>query len=234
MQGYFDRDWSCSRCGYNLRGLSFADPCPSCGHREKYLPSSSKVKGYSKWLKEKIEDPPFHAGALTSLACALAGGVFAIAGAFLESLQFASFPKIAFGPLTLAIVVAPSIEETLKISITSFVVERKPYLFSKASQVFISCIGAAALFAAVENLIYLNVYIDNPSEQIKLWRWTVCISLHVTCTAIAATGLLRVWRRTVSELRPPSFGPVSKSLIAAAVVHGTYNFLVFLYEALTT
>ncbi len=228
-QGFYDRDWSCSRCGYNLRGRPFNEPCPSCGHRERYLPTSPVVGGYARWLNEHLKRSTASKGLLAVLACAAAGGPFAVVGAFIEQSWLGPTPLFGFG-LIMAGVIAPLVEETLKISTAAFVVERRPYLFTSAGQIMLAAIGAAAIFSVIENLLYLNVYIRNPSEGLRLWRWTACVALHLGCTTLAASGLVRVWRRTIRELRPPAFSLAVRRITAAAVLHGLYNTGAIIWE----
>ena len=50
-----DRDTSCRRCGYNLRGLSTAGQCPECGAEvESSIGSRLLVFADPKWLKSLL------------------------------------------------------------------------------------------------------------------------------------------------------------------------------------
>ena len=56
-----------------------------------------------------------------------------------------------------------------------------------------------------------------------LWRWIVCTALHIGCTRLATTGLVRVWERTVNEGRPPRMGLGARALFTAIAIHAAYN-----------
>jgi hypothetical protein len=110
------------------------------------------------------------------------------------------------------------------------VVEVKPYLFKRVEQIQLATVGAAAIFAAVENVLYLNVYIPNPSVGDYLWRWTVCVAMHTGCTLIATRGIVAVWTQCVEQRRKPRIGQAASYIVTAAIVHGAYNAGVMGYE----
>jgi RsiW-degrading membrane proteinase PrsW (M82 family) len=75
----------------------------------------------------------------------------------------------------------------------------------------------------VENLLYLFVYIKDPTPTLVVWRWSVCVALHVGCTMIAARGIVAVWHDTITKGAQPSIAHATRWLIVAMVVHGAYN-----------
>ena len=47
-----EQDWSCSVCGYNLRGLPVGHRCPECAHIELYRPPPAGAKSYAMRLEQ--------------------------------------------------------------------------------------------------------------------------------------------------------------------------------------
>lgn len=222
-----EQDWSCSRCGYNLRGLEAGHPCPECGHRELYRPAPAGSVGYRGWLERQLARGSPRAGWFTAAMLALAGGPLAVLAALFKSGQTG---VAGLSTLVLAVVFGPAAEEALKIALAWCVVEVKPYLFRRPGQIRLSTAGAALLFAVIENLIYLNIYVPNPDLALVVWRWTVCVALHTGCTLLASNGLIRVWHRTITELRPPQLSDGLPELAWAIVIHGFYNLVAIFFE----
>lgn len=199
----------CARCGYDLRGSAHT-ACPECGF--------DPAQGYGAYLLDRIESTT--AGyRLAALLFALAiGGVLSVLGALAGQLLMG----FGFG-LTVLAVTGPLYEELMKVMVVLMMIELRPYLFRHSAAIWAATLGSAAVFATLENLIYLNVYIPDPTPGMILWRWSACSALHVGCTAITTVGLVRMWRTSVTELRPPSIAAVYPFLVAAIIVHGLYN-----------
>ncbi len=208
-----DRDWSCPTCSYNLRGTHLGDPCPECGHTSLYQPPPLGETSYGTWLNEKRRNTPATTIWSTVVFIALAGGVWAVVGALLTA-HLGIWGIVLIGPIT---------EEVMKIAIVTGTIETHPYLFRKPSQIWIAAICSAAVFAIIENVLYLNYYFPEASSALVHWRWTICSSLHIGCTAIATVGITKVWSRSINEMREPNLAPAGPWLIAAAAVHGIYN-----------
>jgi len=111
----------------------------------------------------------------------------------------------------------------MKTAAAMCVVERKPYLFRGPGQTMLCILAAAAAFAGVENFLYLSVYIPHPRPAQVFWRWSVCLPLHVGCTAIAGMGVARVWPDLWARRARPRLTVAFPYLVAAIVVHGAYN-----------
>jgi predicted RNA-binding Zn-ribbon protein involved in translation (DUF1610 family) len=225
-----EQDWTCSQCGYNLRGLAVGHLCPECGHRELYRPAPAGSRSYRTWLESRLAATSPSTGWYIALLAALLGGPLAILGAFFQGREDG---LAGLSVLLLAVVFGPTAEETLKIAAAACVVEVRPYLFRRAGQIWFAAVGTAFVFAGIENFIYLNIYVPNPGVMLVLWRWTACVALHVGCTATACAGLVQVWSQSVNELRPPRISGGLKNLVAAIVLHGTYNGLVALWQAVS-
>jgi len=128
---------------------------------------------------------------------------------------------VLFGPVT---------EEMLKISAALITIEKRPYIFRNARQIFICCFVSGLIFSTVENLLYLNIYIAEPSSLLILWRWTVCVLLHTGCVSISSIGLIKMWKNTMENMTKPRLPQMSKYLIAACVIHGVYNLAAVLID----
>ncbi|MCH7872214.1 MAG: PrsW family intramembrane metalloprotease, partial [Planctomycetes bacterium] len=215
-----DRDWTCGKCGYNLRGLEAGRRCPECGQIELYRPPPPGARGYAHWLWDKAsEAKAWHVWAAVAGAT-LVGGLLGVIGTF-----FTISPLgMPFGGKILqSVLMAPPVEEVMKLAAAALLVERMPYLVRSRSQLLLVGLGSGLGFAVIENILYLTVYINSPSLFLVLWRWIVCTALHVTCTYIAVCGLAKVWERTVREGRPPRMSLAGGALITAIVIHGAYN-----------
>ena len=159
--------------------------------------------------------------------------MFALATGGVLSVLGSLFGQVLAGTgagLVALAVTGPLYEEIMKALVVLMLIELRPYVFRNAWAIWAATLGSAATFATLENLLYLNVYIPDPSTGIILWRWTACSALHVGCTAIATVGLVRMWRNSITHLRPPAVSDAYPFLVAAIIVHGAYNAAVVLAE----
>jgi len=195
---------------------------PALFHNSKF--DSAEKIGYSSWLKSKIENTTKQKSWFWTLFLIFVSGVWAIFSVFTMFFEGQFF----IGILSI-IIFGPVLEEILKISAPLLTIEKKPFLFKSQKQIFMCCAFSGLFFAAIENLIYLNVYIKEPTLEIILWRWTVCLFLHCTCASISSLGLIKVWKKTICEFRKPELIYLNKYLYTAIILHSFYNsFAMFL------
>lgn len=181
---------------------------------------------YASWYGERLARTSIMHSWLVVIGLAIIGGPFAILGAI------SSFNSGTMVGLLAVVVVGPMLEEFLKAGATMITLERHPYLFRYVWQIPLAVAGSALGFATVENLLYLGLYIDQPSASIVLWRWTVCTALHVGCSLIAGMGLMRMLRQARVEGAPPRTAAAFPYIVAAITVHGAYNLLATLTEVI--
>jgi RsiW-degrading membrane proteinase PrsW (M82 family) len=158
-----------------------------------------------------------------TLLIALAAGPWAVAGALFNGGQSLS------GVLMLT-VVGPLTEELMKVAGVVLVVERWPYAFRSTAQILLCCVAGGLAFAAIENLLYIHVYVAHPTPRFVMWRWTVCVALHTACSLIAGLGAVRVWRELWRKRSPPRLSLAFPFLIAATITHGLYNATAYVLE----
>jgi len=157
----------------------------------------------------------------TFLFCVFAAGPLAIISVL--AYQFHGFGAEGAGKFFKAVFLAPPAEEFAKIATPLFILARFPWRWARGSHLVFACMFSGLLFAVIENLLYLFVYIENPSARVVVWRWTVCVAVHVSCSTLAGFGLLRVWRGTYKEFARPNAVLAFPAVAAAMVMHGIYN-----------
>lgn len=179
---------------------------------------------YAKWMSQQEAATSDVKSLLVTLAIVLVSGVWAVIGAL-----FFQSGSGNPGNLLTIVVIAPVTEEVMKIALATWVVEKRPYLFKSSLQIVLCALAGGLCFAAIENLIYLNVYIPNPTANLITWRWTVCVALHTSCSLIAGWGLVNVWCRATQFRQRPQLIEGSRQLVTAVVIHGAYNSLAWMF-----
>lgn len=174
---------------------------------------------YQAWLKEKIEQTSLLESWLVTSLVALAAGPWGVIGAFAgaNATGFVFLAVSVFGPIT---------EEVTKVAAAMWVIEKRPYLFLSEAQILICAACGGLAFAAIENLIYMFVYVPNHTAEFVAFRWTVCVALHMTCSTLAGLGLVRVWRESIGQLTRPRLDLAFRWMFIAMLLHGTYNLTV--------
>jgi len=125
----------------------------------------------------------------------------------------------------LLVVAGPLIEEIGKVLLPLMVMEKNPANFSSRTQLILCAVIGGLVFSAMENLLYLNVYIQDPPPELIRWRWTVCVFLHSGCSLLAGLGVSKSWKESVNKMQPPKIETAAPLMITAVVLHGCYNFL---------
>lgn len=182
---------------------------------------------YFRWFDERRARTSLFRSWTTTVLIAIIAGPWAIIGAILGG----SSSSTATGVAAVAIF-GPVLEEVMKIAIPLWVVEKRPFLFCSRVQIAICAAAGGLVFAAVENLLYLHVYVPDPSELLVRWRWTICVVLHVGCSLVAGMGLMNIWSRVVKHRSKPEASVAAPYISLAIVIHGTYNGFAVLLEAL--
>ena len=192
--------------------------------------------------------PTFLQRHTVTIGLALLGGVFAVLGAFIEEMR-------GGGGIFLAVVLAPVIEEVLKPIGVIWVLEKRPHYLLSRVHVVVLCVVGALVFATLENLLYIHVHWplqQATAEQVEIsgrgpgpepgaaetaqrasfirFRFTACTALHVLASAIVGLGLGRQLIRMRREKSDFDLERSLSFLIAAIVLHGTYNATVFILE----
>ncbi|MFO7901358.1 MAG: PrsW family glutamic-type intramembrane protease [Pirellulaceae bacterium] len=194
------------------------------------------VSGYESDITMGPDDQRF---GLVELFVVAAGSLLAVPGVFAGMfINRTSF----LGP----IVAGPLMEEILKPAGIVILLTRRPYLKLKGIVGILAGAFSGLTFAAIENLIYLEIYVPEHDRRYVVWRWTVCVGVHVICSAVVGYGLARGSglraARDAEEFRllPAHLldqprersgvfqGPSFICLLIAVVLHGAYNLAAFL------
>ncbi len=174
---------------------------------------------YEYWLADKWQATSTSFTWLITISIALVAGPFAVIAVFFNAFT----NQIAYVGAFNLIVFGPMVEEIMKIALVYYIVEKKPYLFHSYWQIIVASLAGGLLFAIIENYLYLNVYIKDPTESIIHWRWTVCTMLHVSGSAIASLGLVKMWLDILERKARPRLELAYPFIIAAMILHGCYN-----------
>ncbi len=184
---------------------------------------------YERWITAGIEKTTWLESLSLTLMLVLAAGPWGILGAIMSG--SGADPILSMGKILGATILAPVTEEITKVAATLWVVEKRPYWFKSVWQILLCAVAGGALFAVIENLIYIYVYVPSGSEAFQTWRWTVCTGLHVSCSFLAGVGLVRIWDNAIRNRCQPELTLGMPYFATAMIGHGLYNFTVCLAEA---
>ncbi len=170
-----------------------------------------------QWKRNKFID-------ILPLFYAIGGGFLASLGAFIEE-SLRAFPLVPF-------LVAPLIEEILKPIGVIVILESKPFWIKSKWQIFWLCVVGALIFSLLENLLYIYIYArDTNTINFIIFRYTVCILVHLVSTGILAWGLMREYVSMINEERKFELENLLAYITVAVIVHGGYNFLAYLLSS---
>lgn len=153
----------------------------------------------------------------------LLSGLFAILAAVIRQLS------IGLPDILAAVIVAPPVEEILKVAIPIMVLEHRTQWVGKGWDLLLFAMGSALVFGVVENLLYTLVYLSSPSADVLLWRWVGCTTLHIVASGLSGVGLMRAYNRGQRDNQPPRFIWEWPWLAGAIAVHMAYNMFAVLF-----
>ncbi len=173
---------------------------------------------YARWLADRRATWSWSASWGLPLLIMVGAGLWAVVGSMFRELT------TNLGSRILAVViVAPVVEEIMKVSLPMMVVETRPYFFKSGLQIALAALAGGFAFGVLENLVYLNVYIENPSDTIRWIRWTFCLGGHIAWSSIAGIGVWRMWRHSMNTGARPDMTIAAPWLMTAMIFHGLYN-----------
>ena len=185
-------------------------------------PAAPDVLPYSRWLTRSRQQVSTFQSVCLYLLMVLAGGPLAVLSVLLTR-------GPGFGYL-LVVITGPLIEEIGKVLFPLMIVERRPYLIRQSWHIPMCAVAAGLVFAVIENILYLRVYIPDPSPLVVVWRWTICVMLHTGCSLMAGMGVMRIHQQTMRTLQPPRLEIGAVWMVAAIVVHGVYNLIAIVID----
>jgi RsiW-degrading membrane proteinase PrsW (M82 family) len=192
---------------------------------------AGRLRNYGdRYAERRAATPPSRRWWAAALALVLAGPA-GILGALIAaigvgaSVAFAAFAIVLIGPIT---------EEFVKVAGPLYLAESRPWLVPAAWVLIAVAVVGGLGFAVIENWVYLNIYIDSPSDDIIRWRWIFGPLIHGTASALAGIGVARMWRLTDRTGVAPTSKVALPWFIAAVIVHGSYNMLAVILELTDT
>ena len=183
---------------------------------------------YARWYDRMCEDTGPIERLVLAFLIVLAAGPIAVLGTFMATL---SGPSMGLVSLLAIAVVGPTIEEVMKSALIGYVVEKRPFLLISRTHIVAMGVLSGVAFAAIENVLYLKVYVPDPEPWLIAWRWTVCVALHAFCTGLASYGLAKVWHTGITQGQKPSLDKAYPYLVGAILIHGIFNGTLVLVEA---
>lgn len=196
---------------------------------EPAFTGKSEQSNLGEWLQQKRSQCTVGGNLAVTLLAAMIAGPFAVFGAIFTGGEGTS-GFVYISHILYMVLIGPIIEEMLKQSGMIYLLEKKPYRLFSAWQFIFAAVISALLFASIENLLYIHIYtrsesMENP-QMFVCFRWWVCTLVHVVCSVIASTGLIRVWKKHLAEGRAADLSNGFLSFCIAMVLHGTYNLTV--------
>jgi RsiW-degrading membrane proteinase PrsW (M82 family) len=147
---------------------------------------------------------------------AIIGGVLGIIGAIFQEMQ------TTWAFLLLPFLGAPIIEEALKPSGLYLTLLWWPRALNSQLFTAVLCAISGFVFGVIESLVYVTVYVEDPSDGFILYRFTVTLALHTIASYVVGLGINRRlldWAAGRSKLEKSS----RNYYIAGVAIHAIYN-----------
>ena len=190
-------------------------------------PAGEDAVTFARWYREQTARVTWYDSLLLTFGVALFAGPWGVLGALMSG---GGASSVSLSALFMVGVVAPVTEEITKIAAALWVVEKRPYWFKSVWQILVCTAASGAMFAAIENLLYLYVYFPHADESLAAWRWTTCVGLHMNCSVVAGVGVARIWHHTDRTAERPQLTLGSAWFALAMAGHGAYNIGVTIAE----
>ena len=111
---------------------------------------------------------------------AILGGIAGAAAAIYQEAAHASH--------ILTVVVAAFVEEFCKPIGLLVMLNKRPGWLKSTRQIVFLAVLAAAMFATLENVLYVHVTFPNAGPAYTVFRYTVCTAMHVTASGVFGVG----------------------------------------------
>jgi RsiW-degrading membrane proteinase PrsW (M82 family) len=128
----------------------------------------------------------------------------------------------------MAVLVAPAIEEICKPIAIVLLLDKRPHWLRRRSEVVVLAFLSAAVFATLENLLYVYSYVPDASPDFVLWRFTVCTALHLSASTVFGLGLAKMWQHQRTHGGRFDIDVCFRYYVVAVAVHAAYNATVML------
>jgi RsiW-degrading membrane proteinase PrsW (M82 family) len=158
---------------------------------------------------------PFYQYVLAFIMAAL-GGLLGIMGALFQEGQ------TTFGFLLLPFLGAPIIEEALKPSGIYLTLLWWPRALNSQLFTALLCAISGLVFGVIESLVYVTLYVADPSDGFILYRFTVTLALHTVASFVVGLGInYRILDWAAGRSRLPKAS--RNYYIAGVAIHAIYN-----------
>jgi RsiW-degrading membrane proteinase PrsW (M82 family) len=166
--------------------------------------------------------PPPPAGLVLQIAIlllAIVGGFLGILGSLVSEIQRGG------GFVILPIIIAaPMIEEAMKPAGVYIALIKWPHALRNVLHVAILCALGGLVFGLIESWVYVNVYVDDPSDSFIRFRYTVPVAMHIICSFVYGFGVNRSiidWANGRGRIGKST----KRAYISAVMIHGSYNLM---------
>ena len=151
-----------------------------------------------------------------ALLMAAVGGALGIIGAIFQEFQTTATY------LLLPFLGAPIIEEALKPAGLYLTLLWWPRALNNQLFTAILCGISGLVFGVIESLVYVTVYVEDPSDGFILYRFTVTLALHAIASFVVGLGInqrIIDWAAGRTKLPKAS----RNFYIAGVAIHAIYN-----------
>ncbi len=160
----------------------------------------------------------------TTLKWYILGPPIAMLGGFFGILT-AGYENSWYGWFFAAFIIAPIFEEAVKPCGVYWLLGRRPHALPSQGYTALLSALAGFTFGVIESLMYVWFYYlecDELDQAFVIWRFTICLLLHTTCSFIVGWGInekLVAWVR--GEI--PFLQGNRKFFFSAMAIHSAYN-----------